>query len=304
MITTGNDLDLSGISTALITPFGGDDALDEAALRQLVDRQAAAGITSIAVAAGCGEYTALSQEEKVRTVEVAVEQARGRIKVLAGVLAPSSGQAAADARAFSGLGRLRPDGLLVLTPFYVSPSAAGLARHFELVASQTDLPIVIYNNPGRTTINLDQDVLNELIQIPTVVAVKECDRDLGRVAAKIAKFGERLTFLGGDDDLALPIWSIGASGSMTSSGNLVPRWLRAIHAEYQNGDARRALKEFQRLLNLLRLYRGPNHPGPLKEVLAMFGFPAGFARDPAARLSESAKESIKEQLTTYSLLET
>lgn len=297
------NLDLSGISTALVTPFDDEGNVDEVALRRLVDRQAEAGVASIAVAAGCGEYIALSTTERLRVTQVSVEQARGRIKVLSGILAPSTGQAAEDARLFDGLGGDAPDGLLVLTPFYVSPSPAGLVTHFKRVTDESGLPVIIYNNPGRTGINLDVEALEELAKIASIVAVKECDRDLGRVATKIARLGDRLTFLGGDDDIALPVWSIGAAGSMTSSGNLVPRWLRRIHSDFSGGNMRGALAEFRRLLHLLRLYRGPNHPGPLKEVLAMFGMPAGYARDPLARLTDASKAEIREQLEAYGLIE-
>jgi 4-hydroxy-tetrahydrodipicolinate synthase len=283
-------LNISGITTALVTPFDSDGSLDESTLRVLVDHQVAAGVTAIAVVAGCGEYTALTPSERERVVAVAVEQAAGRIKVLAGILEATTSQAVRSAKRFYTETEGKIDGLLVLTPYYIRPTLAGLQNHFTLVAQATDLPIVLYNNPSRTGISLDLDILGALCSLPTVIAIKECDRDLGRVAMKIAEFGQRLVFLCGDDDLCVPSWVMDSPGSIMAVANLVPEWCVSLYQSFQDGNLSEVRTSFFQLIKLISVWHGPGHPGPLKEILGIMGRPVGAARPPLVPMGKEARK--------------
>src|SRR3990172_1279909 len=166
---------VQGIYTALVTPFGEDGAINWELVPMLIERQLAQGVSTVVVTAGAGEYLTLSANERAEVVRAASSALRGRGAVVAGVLAPDTGSAVGAARAAREAGA---DALLVLTPYYVVPSGEGIVNHFRHVATAVDLPIIVYNNPGRTGMNLDLPVLERLAELPQVVAIKECDRDL------------------------------------------------------------------------------------------------------------------------------
>lgn len=278
--------------TALVTPFHPDGAIDGDVLAELIDYQLGAGVAAVVVAAGAGEYVSLRPEERVEVVQLAATALRGRAALVAAVLAPDTGSAVAGATAAAAAGA---QALLLLTPYYLAPSPAGLVEHVRRVAAAVALPIVLYNNPGRTGLDLNLPVLERLAGLPAVVGVKECERDLGRVAGKIARLGARLAFLSGDDDLLLPFLSLGAPGAIMAGTNLAAPWAVALHRAARQGDWDGARELFYtRLLPFTALYRGPDHPGPLKELLGLAGFPVGAARPPLqpvgeARLAELAR---------------
>ncbi|OFV83011.1 MAG: 4-hydroxy-tetrahydrodipicolinate synthase [Acidobacteria bacterium RBG_16_64_8] len=290
-----------GLITALVTPFDEHGSINWSVLATLLEYQVTSGISGVVVTAGAGEYVNLSPEERNEVVRRSAEILQGRIRLAAGILAPDTHTAVTTALAARDAGA---EAVLVLTPYYSHPSSAGLVSHFRRVAEEVRLPIILYNNPGRTGINLDVPVLEQLADIPDVVGVKECDRDLGRVAVKIARLGGRLAFMSGDDDLCLPIWSIGAVGAFMASTNLVAPWAVACFKAAQTGDwdGARTLF-FSRLLPFITLYRGPDHPGPLKQALTLAGFPVGTARPPLQPLSPERLSEMARALRELALLD-
>jgi 4-hydroxy-tetrahydrodipicolinate synthase len=289
-----------GVLTALVTPFTPDGSLNVAVLPTLIDYQLKAGVSGIVVTAGAGEYITLRPEERVEVVRHAAAALDRRVPLVAAVLAPDTGAAVDAAVAARDAGA---QAILLLTPFYVSPSPAGIVDHFRRVADAVQLPIILYNNPGRTGINLEVGVLEQLAEISSIVGIKECDRDLGRVAAKIIRVGERIAFLSGDDDLCLPIWSIGAEGAIMASTNVLAPWAVECFTATRNGDWARARELFLgTMLPFMLLYRGPNHPGPLKQLVGLAGFAVGTGRPPLYPLGDDRLEELRQELDRLGLL--
>jgi 4-hydroxy-tetrahydrodipicolinate synthase len=289
-----------GITTALLTPFTSAGSLNLDLVAHLIERQIEAGITAICVTAGAGEYLTLRFEERRELIECASQVIDRRVPLIAGILASNTWDAVAAGRAAHDNGA---DGLLVLNPPYWNLSPASLVEHFRAVATEVDLPIIVYNNPGRTGLNMDVAVLELLCDIPQVNALKECDRDLGRVARKIERFGHRLTFLSGDDDLCLQSFVMGARGAVMAISNLVPSWPVAIHEAVQQSKLPDARPIFSRLLRLIELYEGPDHPGPLKRMMIEAGYPVGSARAPLDHLDAERLAKIDHVLGEFGLLD-
>lgn len=267
-----------GMMTALVTPFRSDGSLNLDEMPHIIEYQVDAGVAGIVVTAGSGEYVTLRSDERVEVVRQAAAILQGRVPLIAGVLAPDTGSAIDAAQAAQDAGA---DALLLLTPFYLTPSIGGIVAHFQKVAEAVTIPIILYNIPARTNINLDVPTLVQLADLPGVVGIKECDRDMGRVAVKIMHLGSRLSFLSGDDDLCIPLWSIGGSGAIMSSTNMTAPWAVECFAASQAGDWDTARELFySRLLPFMMLYRGADHPGQLKQALGLAGFQVGSGRPP------------------------
>ena len=195
----------TGVITAMVTPFDEAGRLNLPTLRRLIALQMRAGVDGVLVCGGSGEYANLSAEERAEVTQAAVEAAGGQVFVVVGVLEASTARAC---EAVKLLAAARPSAFMVLTPYYFNPSPDGVRAHFEAVAANTSLPIILYNNPARTGINMSAELVAQLGTIGPVVGIKECDRDLGRVTQKIEAAGDRIDFLAGDDDLVLPMLAL------------------------------------------------------------------------------------------------
>jgi 4-hydroxy-tetrahydrodipicolinate synthase len=276
-----------GIFTAIVTPFTAADEFDEAAFRKLIDFQIMAGISGLLVIGGSGEFVSLTPFERQRVLEVAVDQTAGRIPILAGALAPGTREVQETARTAEKAGA---DAVLVLPSYYIKASADGVVEHFARVASTTSLPIVAYNNTGRTGITLDVPVLERLAKIPSIVALKECERDLAIISSKIKAVGDRIAILSGDDDLGFPTFLLGSPGGIFMSANLIPAFHRQLFEASVAGRIESARKAHFALLPLIEALYTANHPGPLKDAMTLVAHPVGTARAPLQRASA---ETIK-----------
>ena len=274
-----------GVYTAIVTPLTAADEFDEKVFRRLVDFQVAGGAAGLLVVGGSGEFVSLTASERQRVIEVAVDQTAGRIPIIAGALAPGTREVQETVRHAEKAGA---DAVLVLPSYYIKASAAGVHEHFQRVAGATSLPIVAYNNAGRTGITLDIPILEKLAGIPSIVALKECERDLAIVAAKIAAIGERIAVLSGDDDLGFPTFLLGSPGGIFMSANLIPAFHRQLFEASVSGQIAAARKAHFALLPLIEALYTANHPGPLKDAMALIGQPVGPARAPLQRASPDA----------------
>ena len=286
----------SGLTVALITPFK-DGAIDEAGLKKLVDFHVQAGTHGLAPCGTTGESPTLTHDEHERAISIVCEQAAGRLKVMAGTGSNSTAEATRLTKAAKKAGA---DGALMVTPYYNKPTQEGFFRHYEAVAQAVDLPLVLYNIPGRTAKNMEPETICRLAEIPNVVAIKEATGSLDQASQILA--GCDLTLLSGDDSLTLPLLAVGGSGIVSVVGNLVPADVLALLAAWKRGDAAEARRLHFKLFPLCRDLLGlASNPIPIKAALAALGRDTGEVRLPLTPLTAAERDKLRGSLRAYGL---
>ena len=265
-----------GCGTALVTPFKSDLSLDEEALRRLVRRQIEAGIHFLVPCGTTGENPTLSREEHLRVVEITVEEADGKVPVVGGAGGNDTREVVALAREVEARGA---DGLLVVTPYYNKPTPEGLVAHYGAVSGATRLPIVVYNVPGRTGLNVDPATLARLAKIERVAAVKEASGNITQMSQIFQLVSQDFAVLSGDDALTLPLMALGGRGIISVASNEVPYAMSRLAALCLEGDWPAARQMHRRLHALMEINFIESNPGPAKAALAMMGL-----IEPACRL--------------------
>jgi 4-hydroxy-tetrahydrodipicolinate synthase len=258
----------TGVGTALVTPFTSSGAVDEAGVRRLARRQVEAGVHFLVPCGTTGEAPTLSAEEKRRVVELVVEEAGGRVPVLAGAGGYDTREVVESARAMHEAGA---HGLLSVTPYYNKPTPEGLFRHYEAIAAATPLPIVVYNVPGRTGCNVDPLTLARLASIPHVVGVKEASGNMTQICEVLKAVGPDFLVLSGDDALALPAMAVGARGVISVASNEVPAEMAQLVETALRNDFATAREIHQRLLPLMLANFAESNPIPVKAAMAQMG---------------------------------
>jgi 4-hydroxy-tetrahydrodipicolinate synthase len=288
----------AGAWTALVTPFR-NDAVDERALRDLVEAQIAGRIDGIMPCGTTGESVNLSQAEYAQVVRVVVEQAKGRVPVVAGSGTASTKHSIELSTAAKEAGA---SGLLVVAPYYNRPTQDGLCAHYEAIARAVDLPIVLYNIPGRCSVDIALATLERLARVPSIVAIKEATGNVVRSADIAARFGERFTILSGDDTLTLPVMAVGGHGVVSVASNVAPAEVaRLVHA-FQGGDVAGARAQSQRLRPLNEALFAESSPAPVKAALAMRGKIAPEIRLPLVMPGEKTIALLRSALQGLGLL--
>lgn len=297
---TTNGFNPSAPMAACVTPFFEDESLDLGRLASHIEFMLDAGIRGILVTGGSGEYANLSPEERRLVVTEAIKVIDGRVPVLVGALGPSTrealevGQHAAEQGASA---------LLVLPPYYIRPSFDGVMGHFETIARETELNIVVYNIPSRTGWSLSRENLLDLAEIEGVVALKECERDMASISLKIAALKDKMVVLSGDDDLSFSTFLLGGTGAIWAGANLTPKLYVDLFDACNAGDISKALELHNRLVHIFESWMGPNHPGPLKEAMAMVGRPVGLGRKPLAPMGNEQRSAMKKVFATHGPIE-
>jgi 4-hydroxy-tetrahydrodipicolinate synthase len=288
----------SGVGTALVTPFTASGAVDERALRALVERQVRGGVHFVVPCGTTGETPTLSRGERDAVVRVTVEACAGKIPVLAGVGGYDTAEVADLAHATETLG---VQGLLSVTPYYNKPTQEGLYQHYRTIAARTSLPIIVYNVPGRTGCNVEPRTLARLAAIPNIVGVKEASGNMQQMCEVCRLVPEDFTVLCGDDALALPLMAVGGRGVISVASNLVPdRMARLVNAALA-GDFAAARAEHQALLPLMLVNFIESNPIPVKAALAMLGLCEAAYRLPMVPPSESSAQKIRQTLVEAGL---
>jgi 4-hydroxy-tetrahydrodipicolinate synthase len=286
----------AGVTVALVTPFRNGD-IDFAALRQLVDWHVEQGTDCLSPVGTTGESPTLDHEEHERIMAAVVEQGRGRIKVVPGTGSNSTREAIRLTRFAQRAGA---DGALMVGPYYNKPTQEGYFRHFAAVAEACDLPIVLYNIPGRTASNIVPETIARLAEIPNIVAIKEATGSLDQ-ASHIASLCN-LTILSGDDSLTLPLMSIGGRGVVSVVGNLIPRDLKALVSAFDAGKPAEALQWHRRLFPLCRdMLSVATNPIPVKTAMKLLGRGNGELRLPMCPLDAAGEARIAQTLRAYGL---
>ena len=290
-----NSRSLSGCYTALITPFR-DGLIDETALRALVERQIAGGVSGLVPCGTTGEAPALAASEWDRVVSVVVETAGGRVPVLAGTGSNNTVAVVERTRRARTLGA---DGALVVTPYYNRPTPEGLYRHFVAIAEAVDLPLVLYNVPGRTGVNLLPETVARLAEVPTIVGIKEASGSLDQASQIRREANRDFVLLSGDDSLTLPMMGVGAGGVISVVSNIVPEAVSALTSACLEGDFVTARTLHLALFDLCRAMFVETNPTPVKAAAALLGYSSPEVRLPLAPLSEAAQRRVETALAEW-----
>lgn len=288
-----------GCGTALITPFQPDLSLDEEGLRRLVRRQIEGGIHFLVPCGTTGENPTLSREEHLRVVEITLEEVQGRTPVLAGCGGNDTRRVVELARDLEALGA---DGLLVVTPYYNKPTPAGLYQHFREVARATRLPIVVYNVPGRTGVNVEPATLARLAEIETVVGVKEASGNISQIAAIFQAVPPSFAVLSGDDAITLPLIALGGVGIISVVSNEVPFAMARLTSLCLEGDFPAAREMQRRLHPLMEVNFIESNPGPVKAAMALMGLIDPVFRLPAVHPKPESVKKIEKVLLDLGLI--
>jgi 4-hydroxy-tetrahydrodipicolinate synthase len=288
-----------GCGTALVTPFRSDLSLDEEGLRRLVRRQIEGGIHFLVPCGTTGENPTLTREEHLRVVEIALEEATGKVPVLAGCGGNDTRTVVELARDLEGLGA---DGLLVVTPYYNKPTPEGLYQHYLEVSRATRLPIVVYNVPGRTGVNVDAATLARLAEIDTVTGVKEASGNIAQMAAIFQSVPESFAVLSGDDAVTLPLIALGGLGVISVVSNEVPYAMARLTSLCLEGDFPGAREIQARLHALMEINFVESNPGPVKAALALMNLLEPVWRLPAVAPKADNLKKIEKVLLDLGLI--
>ena len=289
----------TGIGTALVTPFTKDGSIDDAAVRRLVSRQIEAGIHFVSPCGTTGEAPTLSHSEKLRVVQLVVDETAGRVPVLAGAGGYDTREVIALAREFEDVG---VDGILSVTPYYSKPTPEGLFQHYKAIAESTSLPIVLYNVPGRTGVNLDVATVVRLSALRNIVGVKESSCNVVQMSEILAAVREDFLLVSGDDPLAVAVMAIGGRGLISVASNAVPGEMLQIIELAEKGDFAAARRLHGWLLPFLLANFIEANPIPIKTAMAAMGLIEEAYRLPLVSPGSAARDKIMHVLQDLKLL--
>jgi 4-hydroxy-tetrahydrodipicolinate synthase len=287
-----------GSLVAIVTPFK-KGKVDEKALGDLIDWQIAQGTHGIVPCGTTGESATLTHEEHTRVVAFTVEATRGRVPVIAGSGSNSTDEAITLTKHAKKAGA---DGALLITPYYNKPTQEGLYRHYKAVAEAVDLPIVLYNIPGRTSVNMLPPTVARLASIKNIVAIKEGSGSLQQVSDVIQACGERMVVLSGDDALTLPMMAIGARGVITVTANIAPKDMAKMTDAFEAGRLAEARKLHYKMSPLFAALFYETNPIPVKEALGMMGRCSAELRLPLCPMAADTREKLARALKDYGLI--
>jgi 4-hydroxy-tetrahydrodipicolinate synthase len=288
-----------GSFVAMVTPFR-NGKVDEAKLRELVEFHVTHGTDGLIPCGTTGESPTLHHDEHRRVVEIVIEAARGRIRVVAGTGSNSTAEAIDMTKHAERAGAA---GALVVNPYYNKPTQEGLYRHFRAVAEAVAIPILLYNIQSRTAINVETDTLARLARdVKNIVGVKEASGSLDQMSQVIAACGPDFSVLSGDDNITLPLLAIGGSGVVSVIANIVPRETAELVHAALDGDWKRARELHYRLFPLARAAFLETNPIPIKEAMAMAGMLEPEFRLPMCRMSDANREKLRAILKPYGLI--
>lgn len=288
----------TGAITALVTPFRGD-AVDEEALRRLVDEQIAAGIDGLVPVGTTGESPTVTVEEHIRIIEIVVHAAKKRVPVVAGTGSNSTRETIELSAAARKVGA---DGLLLVAPYYNRPGQEHLYRHFKAVIDAVPLPVVLYNVPSRTASDLLPDTVARLAELPQVVGIKEATGSITRAAQILARVSDRVAVLSGDDAVTVPLYALGGKGVISVVSNVAPAAMAGMWDAAAAGDWKKARELYFKMLPLAEGLFVETNPIPVKAALAMMGRIADEIRAPLYPLAPQHQEKLRAQLRDAGLL--
>lgn len=285
-----------GALTALVTPFRGD-AVDEKALREIVEHQIVNGIDGLVPAGTTGESVNLSHAEFEKVVRITIEQAKGRVPVIPGVGTASTRHTLELTQVCKSL---KADGVLVVSPYYNRPTQEGLYQHFKAVAD-VGVPVMLYNIPGRCGVDIALDTMERLAKISSIVSIKEATGNVVRSADILHRFGSRFSVLSGDDGITLPIMSVGGAGVVSVASNVAPKEVAQLVKLFRGGDVNGARVLAEKLRPLFEVLFIESSPGPVKAALVQLGRLAPEIRLPMVMPTDATQARLRAVLGELSL---
>lgn len=289
----------TGCGTALVTPFRQDLSLDESTLRALVRRQIEAGIDFLVPCGTTGESPTLTRAEHLRVVEITLEEAKGKVPVLAGAGGYNTQEVIELAHEMEALGA---DGILSVTPYYNKPTQEGLYQHYRAIAAATRLPIVVYSVQGRTGVNVEPGTLARLAKIENIVAVKEASGNIGQMATVMNEVPADFIVLSGDDAITIPLIALGGRGVISVASNEIPAEMTAIAQACLRNDFAAAREVQAKFLPLMNVNFVESNPIPVKAAMALMGLLEPVWRLPMVAPSEASLAKIESVLGKVGLL--
>ncbi len=281
------------VVTAMVTPFDRQGEIDYAATKNLIEHLIANGTDSIVVAGTTGESPTLSKEEKIELFKFVVREVNGRIPVIAGTGSNNTRESIALTKEAENCG---VDAIMIVAPYYNKPSQEGLYQHFKVIAEATSLPIMVYNIPGRTSVNIDVDTIVRLSEIDNIVCVKEASGDLDAMAEIISRTDDDFVLYSGDDSLTLPVLAIGGVGIVSVSAHIVGNEMQEMIHAFKSGNVVEAGAIHRELLLTFKALFSAPSPTPLKAALNMKGIQVGEVRLPLLPLTDEQVLELKRQL--------
>lgn len=285
-----------GSAVAIVTPFT-DDGVDYASLAKLIEFQIKGGSDAIVICGTTGEASTMPDDEHIAVIKFAVETVNKRVPVIAGAGSNDTQHAVELTKASEAVGA---DGILSVTPYYNKATQKGLYEHFKAIANCVKIPIILYNVPSRTNLNLNPETIKDLAALDNIVAVKECN--LGQVGDVINLCGEDFAVYSGEDGNILPVLSLGGKGVISTMANVIPQDTHDMVAKFFAGDIKGATKLQLKTLNLIKALFSEVNPIPVKAAVKLLGFEAGKCRMPLTELSDSNLEFLRKEMKAYGLL--
>jgi 4-hydroxy-tetrahydrodipicolinate synthase len=290
-----------GTGTAMITPFKSDGSIDEKALRRFVDFQIEGGVDMLLPCGTTGEGATLDENETDRVVQIVIEQAKRRVPVIVGAGSNSTAKAVEMTKRAKKVGA---DGVLSVGPYYNKPTQQGYYEHFKAVAGSENIPVIVYNVPGRTGGNIEPKTMLRLAEIPNIVAVKEASGNIGQMMDIIRDAPRDFRLLSGDDALTLPVIAVGGHGVISVVSNEAPSMMSAMVNAALEGNQTKAKELHYKLLPLMNINFIESNPIPVKAALAMMGLIEENYRLPLVRIGTSNRDKLAKVVDEVGLLQT
>ncbi len=287
-----------GCGTAIITPFD-ENGVNFKEFEKLIEFQIANKADSIIVCGTTGESSTMTLEERKQTIKFAVDIAKNRIPIIAGTGGNCTTQVIEFTKYAESIG---VNAALIVTPYYNKTTQDGLIAHYESIAKETKLPIILYNVPSRTGVNILPATCKKLSQIENIVAIKEASGNISQVAEIANLCGDNLHIYSGNDDQITPILSVGGIGVISVLSNLVPEYTHNIVTDFQNGNIKKSIDAQIQAIPLVKALFSEVNPIPIKSALNMIGYNVGIPRLPLIQMSEAGKTKLKSELLTFGLL--
>lgn len=287
-----------GSMVAIVTPFK-NGKIDEKALGDLIEFQISNGTDGIVPCGTTGESATLSYEEHNRVIEFTVEAVKRRVPVIAGTGSNSTDEAVMLTKHAK---KAKADAALLITPYYNKPTQEGLYRHYKKIAEDVDIPLVLYNVPGRTGVNMLPQTVARLSEIKNIVAIKEATGSLQQISETIQLCGDNIAVLSGDDFTALPTYAVGGKGVISVTANIIPKDMSAMWDAFEKGDLKEANRLHYKTFNLHGLMFCETNPIPVKTALSLMGKCTAEFRLPLCPISDANLEKLKKGLKEYGLI--